>query len=142
MHILKGMNIDLSRNSKLSLSKLDDHLGKALDAAQRFSSIFPDGQAGINLSKYSRWKKRAPVVDAFTRRTWGAIFQDNNRGFDDPRQIAFARINQFIPDIGKEMDKSKLGYVVLKDSASLRALIIRVGVSRLSLLWLRLILNV
>ncbi len=129
MHILKGTNIDLSRNSKLSLSRLDDHLGKALDAAQRFSSIFPDSQGIINLSKFSRWNKRTPVVDAFTRRTWGAIFQDNNRGFDDPRQIAFARINQLIPDIGKEMDKKKLGYVVLKDNVSLKALIIRVGIS-------------
>lgn len=126
IHILKGMNIDLSPNTKLSAARLGEKLGEALDAAQRFSTIFPDPAGLIKLSSYSMWRKKAPVVDAFTRRTWGAIFQDN-RGFEDHRQIAFARINQLIPDIAKEMDKKKIGYVVLKDLVTLRALIIRVS---------------
>jgi hypothetical protein len=126
MHILKGMNIDFSPNSKLTTVSLRQRLTQSLDAAQRFASFFPDPTHLIKLSRYSMWRKKAPIVDAFTRRTWGAIFQDN-RGFEDHRQIAFARINQLIPDITKEMDKKKIGYVVLKDLATLRALIIRVS---------------
>ncbi|EKM81505.1 hypothetical protein AGABI1DRAFT_105074 [Agaricus bisporus var. burnettii JB137-S8] len=124
MHVLKGMNIEFSPNTKLTSTTLRHRLIQSLDAAQRFASIFPDPTHLIKLSRYSMWRKKAPVVDAFSRRTWGAIFQDN-RGFEDHRQIAFARINQLIPDIAKEMDKKKIGYVVLKDMATLRALIIR-----------------
>lgn len=138
MHILKGMNIDLSPNTKLSVTKLENRLAKALDAAQRFSNIFPDAKAGVDLSKYPLWRRKAPVVDAFTRRTWGAIFQDN-RGFEDQRQLAFARINQLVPDIGKEMDKKKIGYVVLKDGNALKALIIRVRIPYLYALTFELI---
>ncbi|KAF9442258.1 hypothetical protein P691DRAFT_779487 [Macrolepiota fuliginosa MF-IS2] len=124
MHILKGMNIDLSPNTKLNAAKLETCLDEALDAAQRFSNIFPDIEGGIDLSDYRRWKRKTPVVDAFTRRTWGAIFQDN-RIYEDQRQLAFARINQLIPDIGKEMDKKKIAFVVLKDGVSLKALVIK-----------------
>jgi hypothetical protein len=128
IHVLKGMNIDLSPNTKLSAAKLENRLDEALDAAQRFTTTFPDDPdalGGINLSNYPLWKKRKPVVDALTRRTWGAIFQDN-REYEDQRQLAFPRIIQLIPDIGKDIDKKRIGYVVLKDMTVFRALIIRV----------------
>jgi len=128
IHVLKGMNIDLASNTRVNTTRLQNRLGEALDAAQRFSTTFPtdpDVVGGVNLSNYPMWKKRTPVVDAFTRRTWAAIFQDN-REFEDQRQLAFPRIVQLIPDIGKSMDQKRIGYVVLKDMTIFRALIIRV----------------
>ncbi|KAF5361844.1 hypothetical protein D9756_002074 [Leucocoprinus leucothites] len=127
IHVLKGMNIDLVPNTKVNAARLKTRLGEALDAAQRFSTTFPDDPdavGGINLSNYPLWKKRTPVVDAFTRRTWAAIFQDN-REYEDQRQLAFPRLIQLIPDIGKDMDQKRIGYVVLKDMTVFRALIIR-----------------
>ncbi|KAF9445849.1 hypothetical protein P691DRAFT_734285 [Macrolepiota fuliginosa MF-IS2] len=128
--ILKGMNVELSPDTKLGIDKLEHRLQKALGAAQRLSTVFSKTERDIKPTSYPFWNTQKPLAPVFRRTTWGKLFDVRN--FDIMREMphpkdAFDRILSHIQSLSEDWDREGHDFfALLKDPISKRALVIKV----------------
>lgn len=130
LFMLKGMNVDLPLTTKLAINKLEHRLQKALDAAQRFTSVFSKKEHDIKPTEYPYWNRDKLLGPAFRRNTWGELV--NAREFNPMTEMplptdAFARVSAHINALSSDWDTQNRHFsTFLRDPISKRALIIRV----------------
>ncbi|KAF9445847.1 hypothetical protein P691DRAFT_777273 [Macrolepiota fuliginosa MF-IS2] len=138
IRILNGMNIELPLDTKFEPKKLQQRLHKALDAAQRFRTIFPNN--AVNPANYPLWKPRRPLYPVFQRNMKpGSHWATDPRGemstseMPLPRdpvvepEIVFNKVVDTIDDISEDWDtESRHLSIMLRDCDSSRAVFVRV----------------
>ncbi|KAF9445846.1 hypothetical protein P691DRAFT_784659 [Macrolepiota fuliginosa MF-IS2] len=116
LHILKGMNIELTPNTKLPINELERRLENVLDSAQRYTIVFP---------KVTPYRDK-PLSKAFHRNNLAGAFSQRER--EDPWQNAFERIAGHILTFAGEWEEGggTLSSVVLKDPVKPHGLVIKI----------------
>jgi hypothetical protein len=109
---LNEMNIVIPPDTKLKQDRLRHRLGKALDAAQRYSHLFGNEPTLINPADYPAWDIKKDVAEALYRRVWGGLLGEGER-----KRGAFAKVCLLIVALGEGW-KQNVGTAVFTDEKS------------------------
>lgn len=136
VRILDGMNIKLSPDTKLGVSKLQLRFHKALDAAQFRDKIFPNCK--VNPAYLPLWERHRPLAPVFQQSQTGGqwVASSTRRGerlsrrrvvTDVKHEELFGRLLENIGDISVDLDEGNRHIsVMLKNDDAKRIIFLRV----------------
>ncbi|KAJ7747644.1 hypothetical protein DFH07DRAFT_575751 [Mycena maculata] len=130
--LLKSMDIDLPRRTKLSDAELDKRLTRALDSTQYLTRVVPTSP--LDPTSYPSWfsdKSNKPILEAIRRHNIGEatmIHESRMKGIDNPIPLyanAFMDLRQSLMSIGNACDNG-LRPIVLQDPGQSSGICMRV----------------
>lgn len=97
LEVLNEMNIVIPPETKLKPDRLRHRLGRALDAAQRYSQLFHNTLTPVNPADYPAWDTKKDVSEALYRKVWGGLLGDGN----EKKGGAFSKLCLFVVAVGE-----------------------------------------
>ncbi|KAJ3564238.1 hypothetical protein NP233_g8418 [Leucocoprinus birnbaumii] len=119
--ILNEISINIPRHTKLKTDRLRHRLGRCLDAAQRYGSLFGEENAVVDPSKSPLWtQEQGAVRQGLDRKIWGGMDPGISPG-------AFSAMCSSINVLGDQWDKGIREVVFTDQEATAIAIKIHVG---------------
>lgn len=112
LNVLNEMNVVIPRDTKLKVDRIRHRLERALDAAQRYSTLFGNEIIALKPLDYPVWDDKKDVSEGLYRKVWGGISREGERV-----RGTFAKICMLIVALGEEWKKD-VHNVVFTDERS------------------------
>lgn len=112
LNVLNEMSVAIPPDTKVKINRIRHRLERALDAAQRYSTLFGNEITSVDPTEHPLWDERQDVVDALYRKCWGGIPREGER-----RSGAFAKMCGLIIFLGEKL-KGGTREVIFTDEKS------------------------